>query len=81
MHDRLRRALARPYMRSAAALLGLIALFNCNGDCNGGCDPGSGCGGTETCEECVARCMREVPNATETFCRSQACQPNCQPPR
>lgn len=81
MHDRRPRAPARWRLRSAGALLGLIAIFNCNGDCDGGdgCNAGAGCE-PESCEECIARCMREVPNATETFCRSQACQPTCQPP-
>lgn len=57
----------------------LLTMPNCNGGCDGcnGCNGLSGCG-VESCEDCIARCMAEVPNATESFCRFNACADACQ---
>jgi hypothetical protein len=70
----------RRWVWGAAALAGLVAVFNCNGGggCNG-CSGGDGCGATQTCEQCIDQCVYDL-GGTPDNCRVSVCGDVCEQP-
>jgi hypothetical protein len=51
----------------------LLVVAGCTGACNEGC---RSCAGTESCEECVARCV-DTQEVSPDVCRTTACASIC----